>query len=157
MTNQIERSPMKLSLPAAITLTDWSERTFWRKFADGSLTREMVNGKTMIDFAAIEPRLCLPLEAEDIALIEDADAGDAEAQNEVALIFLSNKQAKGAIYWLEQAAKQNHADAMNLLSQCYMYGNGVERNENTGLMWLAKAATLGHVISQRQMEGIRQR
>ena len=145
---------MKLSLPAAITLTDWSERTFWRKFADGSLARETVNGKSMINFNLIEPHLCLPIEPEDIAVLESADAGDAEAQNEVALIFLSRYRPKGAIYWLEQAAKQNYADAMNLLSQCYMQGSGVPRNENTGVMWLAKAAELGHVISQRQMQGL---
>lgn len=157
MTNQIERSPMKLSLPAAITLTDWSERTFWRKFADGSLTREMVNGKTLIDFASIEPHLSLPLEADDLAVLESADAGDAEAQNEMALILLSSDKAKGAIYWLELAAKQNHADAMSLLSQCHMQGNGVAKNENTGVMWLAKAAELGHVIAQQQMAGIRGR
>ncbi len=140
---------IRISLPAAITLTEWSERTFFRKFADSSLTRDAKSGK--ISFELLKPHLCLTLEPEDLPVIESADAGDAEAQNEVALIFLSSGKPKGAIYWLEQAAKKDHADAMNLLSQCYMSGNGVQKSENTGVIWLAKAAAHGHLISQRQM------
>jgi TPR repeat protein len=146
-----------ITLPAAITLTEWSERTFWRKFADGSLARETVNGKAMISFELINPHLCLALSPDDLAILASAVAGDAEAQNEMALIFLTNEKPKGAIYWLEQAAKQGCADAMNLLSQCYMKGSGVPQDENTGMIWLAKAATLGHLISQCQMQGLRNR
>ena len=144
-----------ISLPAAITLTKWSERTFWRKFADGSLARETVNGKAMISFDLIKPHLCLALSPEDLSVLASAVAGDAEAQNEMALIFLANKKPKGAIYWLEQAAKQGCADAMNLLSQSYMTGSGVPQDENMGMIWLAKAATQGHLISQCQMQGLR--
>ncbi|MFZ4534982.1 tetratricopeptide repeat protein [Propionivibrio sp.] len=144
-----------ISLPAAITLTEWSERTFWRKFADGSMARKIVNGKTMIPLDLIKPHLCLPFEPEDFLVLKSADSGDAEAQNEMALIFLSSDKPKCAIYWLEQAAKQGYADAMNLLSQCYMRGNGVPKDENTGVIWLAKAAAHGHLISQRQMDGLR--
>jgi TPR repeat protein len=146
-----------ITLPAAITLTEWSERTFWRKFADGSLARETVNGKAMISFELINPHLCLALSPDDLATLASAVAGDAEAQNEMALIFLANKKPKNAIYWLEQAAKQGCADAMNLLSQCYMKGSGVPQDENTGMIWLAKAATQGHLISQCQMQGLRNR
>ena len=146
-----------ITLPAAITLTEWSERTFWRKFADGSLARETVNGKAMISFELINPHLCLALSPDDLAILASAVAGDAEAQNEMALIFLANKKPKNAIYWLEQAAKQGCADAMSLLSQCYMKGSGVPQDENTGMIWLAKAATQGHLISQCQMQGLRNR
>ena len=146
-----------ITLPAAITLTEWSERTFWRKFTDGSLARETVNGKAMISFELIKPHLCLALSPDDLAILASAVAGDAEAQNEMALIFLANGKPKNAIYWLEQAAKQGCADAMNLLSQCYMKGSGVPQDENTGMIWLAKAATLGHLISQCQMQGLRNR
>ena len=146
-----------ITLPAAITLTEWSERTFWRKFADGSLARETVNGKAMISFELINPHLCLALSPDDLATLASAVAGDAEAQNEMALIFLANEKPKNAIYWLEQAAKQGCADAMSLLSQCYMKGSGVPQDENTGMIWLAKAATQGHLISQCQMQGLRNR
>ena len=146
---------IRISLHAAITLTEWSERTFFRKFTEGSMTRNTENGRVMIPFDLLEPHLCLTLEPEDLPVIESADAGDADAQNEVALIFLSCDKPKGAIYWLEQAAKQNYADAMSLLSQCYMDGNGVPKDENISIMWLAKAASLGHVIAQRQMQAVR--
>ena len=89
-----------ISLPAAITLTELSERTFWRKFADGSLARETVNGKAMISFDLIKPHLCLALSPEDLSVLASAVAGDAEAQNEMALIFLTNEKPKNAIYWL---------------------------------------------------------
>ncbi len=141
---------IRISLPAAITLTQWSERTFFRKFAEGSLTRDTESGT--ISFDLLKPHFCLTLQPEDLAVIERADAGDAEAQNEVALIFLSSRKPKGAIYWLEQAAMQNYGDAMSLLSQCYMDGNCVSKDENLGIMWLAKAASLGHIIAQRQMQ-----
>ncbi|SBT03982.1 Sel1 repeat protein (fragment) [Candidatus Accumulibacter aalborgensis] len=106
----------------------------------------------MIPLDLIMPHLCLPLEPEDIEVLEKADAGDAEAQNELALIFLSNDKPKSAVYWLELAAKQNFADSMSLLSRCYMDGNGVSHDKNVGIMWLAKAAAFGHVIAQAQMQ-----
>ncbi|MEI7429962.1 MAG: sel1 repeat family protein [Betaproteobacteria bacterium] len=144
-----------ISLSAAITLTDISERTFWRKFADGSMDRIKVNGKVMIPFDSIKTYFCLPLQAEDLVVLESADAGDAEAQNEMALIFLSHAKPRNAMYWLELAARQDYADAINLLGQCYMGVIGVAKDENTGMMWLAKAASLGHAISLLQMQSVR--
>ena len=145
-----------ISLPAAITLTGWSERTFWRRFAEGSLARQTEKRGSMICFALIAPHLCVPLEAGDMSVLASADAGDALAQNDLALIFLANGKPKGALYWLELAARQDCADAMNLLANCYIGGNGVAKNDNQGMMWLAKAATLGHLISQGQMQGMRE-
>lgn len=111
----------------------------------------------MIPFDLIRPHLCLTLDYEDIPFLEKADAGDAEAQNEVALMLISNDKHKSAIYWLELAAKQNFADSMSLLSQCYMNGNGVQQDKNIGMMWLAKAASFGHVIAQAQMQAFERR
>lgn len=146
----------RISLPAAITLTEWSERTFWRRFSDGSVARETVNGRAMVDFDSLRPYLCLPIGPEELSVLENAEAGDAEAQNEMALIFLLNGKPKGAIYWLELAAKQGHPDATSLLGLCHLCGNGVSKNENVGIMWLASAAAQGHLISQRQMANLRQ-
>ena len=145
----------RISLPAAISLTGWSERTFFRKFADGSLLREMVNGKLVIPFTLIRPYLCIPLELEQLQVLEKADDGDVQAQNDLALIFLANAKPKSAIYWLELAARQSNADAMNLLAHCYAVGSGVAQDDNMSMMWLAKAAAQGHVISQGQMQGMR--
>ncbi len=142
-----------ISLAAGITLTEWSERTFYRKFASGSLVREVKGGTSMIAFDLIKDQLCLPLDSDDVALLEMADAGDAAAQNDLALIFLSHGKHRGAIYWLELAAKQGYTDAMHWLGRCHIDGTGFAKNDNMGIMWLAKAAAHGHVISQQQMQG----
>jgi uncharacterized protein len=147
-----------ISITSATTLTEWSESTFRRRIADGSLTREFESGpagRAMVTFDSIKPHICVSLEDEDIELIQDADAGNAEAQNDLALIFLGNDKPRSAIYWLELAAKQEYPDAMHWLARCHLDGNGVLRDENLGMMWLAKAAAHGHAISQAQMQAIR--
>ncbi len=145
-----------ISLHAAITLTGWSERTFWRRFAEGSIARQTVKGSSMILFDLIEPHLCFPLQRDDLSVLESADAGDARAQTDLALVFLANGKPKGAIYWLELAARQGYADAMNWLGRCYLAAEGVAKDENVGIMWISKAAALGHVISHGQMHGMRE-
>jgi TPR repeat protein len=145
-----------ISLAAAITLTQWSERTFWRKFSDGTMARSTGSGKAMLSFASIEAHLCMPLTLEDIAVLERADAGDAEAQNDLALLFLANNKPKGAIYWLEAAIKQDHAGAMYTFGRCHIEGCGMPANEDLGIMWIARAAAHQHLIAQAQMQAMRQ-
>ncbi|MET0963256.1 MAG: hypothetical protein ABWY05_10650 [Noviherbaspirillum sp.] len=112
----MERSTVELiSLAAAITLTEWSERTFWRRFADGSVKREVEsggNGKSMVHLDSIKSHIDMPLAPDDFTLLRQADQGDPAAQNDLALIFLSSGRTRGAIYWLELAARQDYADAM---------------------------------------------
>ena len=149
-----------ISIASAITLTEWSESTFKRRIAEGVLKREFESGpsgRAMVSFEAIKPHICIALEDEDISLIKDADGGDAEAQNDLALLFLSNKKPRSAIYWFELAAKQEYSDAMHWLGRCHIDGNGVLQDENLGIMWLAKAAAQGHAISQAQMQAMRDR
>ena len=58
-----------ISLAAAITLTEWSERTFWRRFADGSVKKEVEgggNGKSMVHLDSIKPYITLPLDADEM-------------------------------------------------------------------------------------------
>lgn len=150
--------PTVVSLATAANLLELNERTLRRRIADGVLPRfsEDVNtNRTMIPFDAIQDQVVIPLEAADLELIEDADAGDAEAQNDLALLFLSSNKPQSAIYWLELAAKQDYADAMHWLGHCYLEGNGMLKDENLGMMWLSKAAAHGHVISQAQMQALR--
>jgi TPR repeat protein len=145
---------MLMSIAATMTLTGWSERTVWRRFAGNIVKSQISNRRSTIPFEAIAPHLCLPLAPEDLPVLEQADAGDAASQNEVALLLLARHQPKGAIYWLELAAKQGHADAMNLLGICYLEGTGRTKDDNLGLVWIAQAAAHGHVIAQRQMDFI---
>jgi TPR repeat protein len=68
---------------------------------------------------------------------------------------LENNKPKSAIYWLGLAAKQDFADAMHLLGSCYSKGNGLAKDNNLALMWIAKAASLGHPIAIAQIKSIR--
>lgn len=147
-----------LSLQAATTLTEWSVRTIRRRIADGTLQRAAdneVSYKTMICFDSIKHNICIALDPDDIELIKSADAGDAKAQNDLALLFLEKNKPKSAVYWLELAAKQHFTDAMHLLGRCYLEGNGLPKNDNLGIMWIAKAASLGHPIALAQIQSIR--
>jgi hypothetical protein len=147
-----------ISLISATTLTDRSERTLWRWVTDGTLLRSNnENGmrKTMVCFDSVRPHVCIPLVPEDVDLVLDADAGNAEAQNELAFFFLENEKPESAVYWLKLAAKQEYGDAMHWLGRCYLEGKGVAKEENIGIMWLSKAAAIGHVISCAQMEALR--
>ncbi|WP_194723874.1 tetratricopeptide repeat protein [Noviherbaspirillum malthae] len=147
-----------VSIATAASLIDQSERTLRRRIVDGSLTRledESGSNRTMIPFAAIKEQIVIPVVEEDLALIAEADAGRAEAQNDLALLFLSHDKPRSALYWLELAAKQDYPDAMHWLGRCYLEGNGTLKDDNLGLMWLAKAAAHGHAISQVQMEAMR--
>jgi len=147
-----------ISLQAATTLTDWSERTIRRRLADGTLqcaTDNDAHHKTMICFDSIKHNLCINLGPDDVELIKSADSGDAKAQNDLALLFLEHNKLKSAVYWLELAAKQNLTDAMHLLGRCYLEGNGLPKDDSLAIMWIAKAASLGHPIALAQIQSIR--
>ena len=147
-----------ISLQAAATLTEWSERTIRRRIADGTLkcaANNEAHYKTMICFDSIQHDICVDLNLDDIELIQNADSGDASAQNDLALLFLEHNKPKSAVYWLELAAKQHFADAMHLLGCCYLDGNGLAKDENLAIMWIAKAASLDHSIALVQIQSMR--
>lgn len=106
----------------------------------------------MIAFESIFPYLAISLPSEDVQLVLDADKGGKEAQSDLALLFLAGAKYKEAIYWLELAIKQGDASAMYWLGRAYVDGSGVSKDENLGMMWIAKAAASGHVVSQAQMQ-----
>lgn len=157
LLNLSRKKSASISLQAAMTLTEWSERTIRRRVADGSLdcvSDNNTSNKTLIYLKSIEADLCIPLPADDIELLKTADAGDAAAQTDLALLFLMHGKAKSAVYWLELAAKQNFPDAMHWLGCCYLRGEGFIKDETLALMWIAKAASLGHPVAQAQVEAL---
>lgn len=146
-----------ISLQTAMTLTEWSERTIRRRLADGVLQYikdTFASNKALISFDAIQSDVCIPLSDEDIELISAADSGDAKAQNDLALLFLVHGKQKSALYWLESAAKQSFSDAMHGLGGCYLRGEGVPKDDNIAVMWIAKAASLGHGIASEQIKAL---
>lgn len=67
------------------------------------------------------------------------------------MLFLEHERADIAAQWFLLAAQQQHADAMHYLSELYQQGLGVERCENTAMLWRAKAASQKHLIADAQM------
>lgn len=145
-----------INLDAASIVTQVSKRTLWRRLSDGQITRQENDeeGRTMLTFEDIIPMLCVPVAPEDYGLLTKAAAGDAESQNDLALLFLDADKPEIGLHWLNRAADQGNPDAMHNLSKLCMKGIGTPKDESTGLMWLAKAASLGHVIAGQQITAL---
>jgi len=146
----------KISLDTAIQVTGISKRTLWRRVTDGQITRLDTDerGRAMVAFEEIVPLINLPLAPDDYELLVLADAGEADAQSDLAQLFLDLDLTDLAVFWLSQAVEQQHPDAMQIMAELYIKGRGVDKDKNTGLMWLAKAAAHGHAIAQRQMAAL---
>ncbi len=146
-----------VSLQTAIALTGISERTLRRRIANGEIIipRHEKQYRTMFPLEYLKNNIDAQLEQNDMEIIKNADFGDVQAQSDVGLIFLEQGKYNLAIYWLELAANRNYPDAMHLLGKCYLNGDGVIKDSNTAIMWIAKAASLGHSVAIEQMKYIR--
>ncbi len=109
----------------------------------------------MLTLTNLVPMLCVPIDSEDYELLADADAGNADAQNDLAQLFLDANRPDIALHWMRLAVDQEHADAMHNLATLYIKGIGLEKDETKGLMWLAKAASHGHLIAKQQVATLR--
>lgn len=145
-----------ISMDAALAITDLSKRTLWRRLAAGKLTKleSDARGRTMVRVADVAPLIGIPMDAEALAVLVKADAGDAEAQDDIGHFFLAAGRQAAARHWLERAAHQENPNAMQCLGRCYLDGNIVARDENLAIMWIAKAAAHGHVIARAQMQAL---
>lgn len=147
----------QISLSAATVLTELSESTLRRRLAESTITRVVESrpkGRAMLPFGLICPHLCFPLGDGDEELIQRADEGDAEAQNDLALLLFNNNRPKAGFYWLEMAAKQDYPDALYWLGRFRISGEGIAQDENIGIMWLAKAAAKGHLVAENLMKAM---
>lgn len=145
-----------ISIDTASAITELSRRTWWRRISTSEVTRvtDDDRGRAMLLWKEVEPHICVAMETEDKNFVLLADAGNADAQDDIGQLFLMAEKHQAAFYWFQQAAQQNNRDAMNWLGHCYVNGRGVPKDENLGMMWIAKAAALGHVIAQGQMKGL---
>jgi len=142
----IERTMHYISLNTAASLSGLSKRTLWRRVADGML-RALSAGAGERTGVALDDAIALSrlrLSPDDGELVVAADAGDPDAQCDLALMFLAQDYAESALPWLEAAAGQYHAEAMHWLGRCYISGKGVPADEKTGADWISKAASRGH-------------
>jgi TPR repeat protein len=148
-------SAIEIGLRTASLLTGKAIKTMQRWCDEGKLASRIVDlrGKKVVLFKDV---LSLtPLSLDDSNLVEQADRGDATAQNDIGILFIAAGKPQIAMEWFQEAAVQGHADAMHGLSYCYL-GNhvGIEKNEQLGLHWLAAAAAQGHFIASAQMQAL---
>lgn len=146
-----------ISLEASIAMTGISKRTLWRRVSDGTIAKhkEDSRGRAMLAFAQIAGLMELALSEEDLHLIVEADSGDANAQADVGAMFFLAGRFGAAVYWLDLAVVQGNADAMQWLGNCHASGLGVPKDESLAIMWIAKAASLGHPVARQQIQGMR--
>lgn len=147
-----------VSLSTAMTLSDLSESTFRRKLRRGEILLLPAPDPGGREGIAIDLN-ALYLNARIVAghwdVVKEADRGDTSAQTELALILQQYRKCRAAVYWLRLAAKKNDSHALHWLARCHLEGRGVARNEDRGIMLLARSALLGHVISAHQLAALR--
>lgn len=122
------RSVWALPMPTihfdtAMAITGLSRASLWRRISvhpGSSETRGQSKGhqRTRIDIDCALDWSRLALVDQDRALILGADAGHAGAQYGLALRLLELGNPQQAMLWLERAAIQGHAEAMQRLAAC---------------------------------------
>lgn len=85
-----------------------------------------------------------------INILCKARQGDAQSQYELACLYRNGDHACPPNYlvaarWLEEAAKQNHIDAMRALASLYERGLGVEKDLNKAKRLYEEILTLSKV------------
>jgi TPR repeat protein len=81
-----------------------------------------------------------------------AEAGDSEAQYNLAMLYRAGKgvtkNPEQGAQWFRRAADQGLAEAQFQLGYCYDKGEGVGQNDQYAFVWYKKAAEQGHAKAQ---------
>lgn len=82
-------------------------------------------------------------------LKDSAQAGARNAQYDLALLYRrglpgSVPDPKSAVFWFEQAAKHNHANAAYETGMAYLVGIGTTQDTNKAIPWLDTSVKLGN-------------
>jgi TPR repeat protein len=152
-----------VSLETAIALTGLSRRTIWRRLSEGVLRKaddtdtndKSGAARTWLEVRDVLTLANIDLDDAHLALLARAEKGDAVAQLELGLYFYKLGKYEATIYWLTLSARLHNADAMQFLGYCHAEGAGVKQADELALMWIAKAASSGHLIAQKQMQALR--
>ena len=115
-----------ISLDAAVAITGISRSTLWRRVTDGRIGKggKDARSRALLVLADVLPLAEVPLGKDDLPVLLQADAGAAEAQADMGALFYVAGAEKAALYWLNEAAAQGHADAMQWLGIAHYAGAG---------------------------------
>lgn len=87
-----------------------------------------------------------------------AEAGDAEAAQLLAEIYVEGKQVRQdyyeAAYWYRKAADKGIVKAQYNLAELYDIGQGIARDQHQAASWYLKAAEQGDVNAQYTLAGM---
>ena len=148
-----------ISLDAAEAVTGISRRTLWRRVAEGAFASgdKDARGRTTLALdgvlALMQGNTGMALGADEVRVLRQADAGDAPAQADMGAMLYVAGARQPALYWLHAAAEQGSAEAMQWLGTHHAAA-GNAQDDHQALMWLAKAAALGHPVARRQVDGL---
>ena len=122
-----------ISLDAAVAITGISRSTLWRRVTDGRIGKggKDARGRALLVLADVLPLTEVPLGKDDLPVLLQADAGAAEAQADMGALFYVAGAEKAALYWLNEAAAQGHADAMQWLGIAHYAASGGGGGEST--------------------------
>ena len=94
----------------------------------------------------------LALQAEARAELVKANAGDAVAQYNMGLRYLSgvgvDVDLNKSFFWFKKAAEQGKSIAQHAVALCYANGNGISRNMSEAVRWCEKSAEQGYIRGQ---------
>ena len=148
-----------ISLDAVAVLTGMGRSTLWRRVAEGGLAKGEKDARGRATLALVDALglICdaarVTLSDEEVVVLLQADAGDAQAQADMGALLYVASAREAALYWLHAAAEQGNAEAMQWLGTAHAAGGG-EQDNQLAVMWVAKAAALDHPIAKQQLDGL---
>jgi hypothetical protein len=90
-------------------------------------------------------------------LVKKAEAGDADAQNNLGGCYLYGKGVavdfSQAYMWFTKSAEQGNASGQNGLGCCYHTGEGVAQDHKEAVKWYRKSAEQGDAEAQHNLGG----
>jgi TPR repeat protein len=64
------------------------------------------------------------------------------------------KNYEEAYNWFRKAADQGHVGGQYMLAGCYIYGKGIERDEEMARKWLSMAAEQGNEVAREILDNL---
>jgi len=145
-----------VGLDTAVIVSGVSRRTWWRRLGDGQVQKlpNDAKGRAVISLNDLVDATKHPFSDEYLDLVLRADAGEAEAQNDLGQYLYELGRPEAAMYFVSAAAAAGYSDAMQWLGRAFAGGMGVEADSKLSVMWLSRAAVAGHSIANVQLQGL---
>ena len=115
-------------------------------------TLRITLASTSLILALSGPTVLCAAEQTPAGLAASADAGNADAQHQLALAYLKGngvpKDPAKAFALIKQAAEQGHAEASGVLGYLYSAGIGTKKDDVQAATWFRKGAEKGAAKAQ---------